>query len=374
MNIDIQDQQDVAVTQVKTPLNVSEFRHQPFPAGAANIARPSRGHSFKVILLLLLMYGLAICIPDPGLMLLSLSSPESAGVFRVSLQHLLLGCLLLCAGLTVESTRIAPASLKMLPLSSIGTWLVPAVVIGLTAIIARWFGVPDGMIYGLVLATSMPIANSSVGWTHLASGNLPLSLGMLLIATIAAPLCAPIVFNLLEILSPTNNTSPTEIFPWTKLTSFLSIWVVCPALVGLTIGLWSRKKGIVWSKQWLSRVSLTCLLLLNYINASSVLLKIRSEDVFLIGLLFVFVSNAILVTAAWFLSRRLYAPKEDAIAFSLACGLRNTGAAVVLASTIFVHDPLIIMTILLQTLVQHLVAGGLVSMLTQRERSTAVTR
>lgn len=318
------------------------------------------------------MYGLAICIPDPGLKLLSLSSPESAGIFRISLQHILLGSLLLCAGLTVESTRIAPASLKMLPLSSIGTWLIPAAVIGLTAIVARWFGVPDGMIYGLVLATSMPIANSSVGWSHLASGNLPLSLGMLLIATIVAPLFAPIVFNLLEPLALPGNTLYSETFPWTKLASFLSIWVVCPALLGLGIGLWSRKKGIVWSKQWLSRVSLTCLLLLNYINASSVLLKIRSENIFLIGLLFVFLANALLVTVAWFLSRRLYAPKEDAIAFSLACGLRNTGAAVVLASTIFVHDPLIIMTILLQTLVQHLVAGGLVSMLTQNERRSPV--
>ncbi len=278
-----------------------------------------------------------------------------------TLPQLVLGCLLFCAGLTVETARMPQIRLLRLPASILMTWLIPFITAAVLSLAAKLLGCPDGLILGVIVASVMPIANSSVGWTHLGRGNLPLILGLLIGSTLTGPLVSPWLMQALSSFGLVDDSRILSALPPGQLAWFLGFWVLIPALSGTVVGLWSRKQGIVWSALWLRRVSLTCLLLLNYLNASSTLPLIRSETLVAQGLLLVTINIVSLIVIGWAWGRWSHSDPADRVSFSLACGMRNTGAALVLAGTAFQFDPAVGLTIVLQTLLQNIFAGLLIS-------------
>ncbi len=310
---------------------------------------------------LLAVYLLAIFLPGPGTFLLSLSIP---GVFLDTpnpMSHLVLGCLLFCAGLTVETAHMPRMNLKQLPWGLLAVWVIPLLVVSTFCLVLQAIEVPSGILVGLIIAAAMPVANASVGWAHLGRGNLPLILALVLGATITAPFIAPLIIHTAAAISLPDSVRIDHILPLGKLAGFLGFCVVLPMLCGALLGLWSRRHGMVWSILWLRRVSIICLLLLNYINASAALPFITDQSLVLQGVICSAMNIGLLVLFGSLSSRCLKAGESEQISISLACSMRNTGAALVLAGGQFALDPAVIMTIVLQTLLQNVAAGILVS-------------
>ena len=63
----------------------------------------------------------------------------------------------------------------------------------------RWWSMAQstaGLLVGLALVASMPVANSSVGWTQLVRGNLALSLALVLVTIFLCPWVTPWMLRL----------------------------------------------------------------------------------------------------------------------------------------------------------------------------------
>jgi len=327
----------------------------------------ARAVCFSFLAWLLAVFLLAIFFPGPGNLLRSISFPGLLSTAPNPLSHVILGGLLFCAGLTVESARMPRLKLGTYPASLLSVWGIPFLAVLLIGSIAVPLGVNEGIILGLILAVAMPVANASVGWTHLGGGNLPLILALLLGATVMAPITAPWMTQTLAGLCLSGSTPLDGVLPLNQIARFLGFWVVLPTVVGAVVGILSRKQGIVWSVRWLRRVSLTCLLLLNYINASLALPLIKSGSIVFQGLLCSTLLIGVLLLASWFFARLLKLGPAERISLSLACGMKNTGAALVLAGTQFQDEPAVLMTILLQALLQNLCAALLVSIAVKNE-------
>lgn len=321
--------------------------------------------SMRLILALILTYVVATCLPAPGVWLHGLVLEVPVLALQVTVSNFVLACLLFCAGLTVETARMPRLSASLLSASMLTTWLLPATIGGLACLICAQLQFPTHILLGMIIAVSMPIANSTVGWTHLAGGNLPLAFALVLVGTISAPFIAPLLMQFLigNLLDP--NILNTALIPVRQLSLFLALWVVLPAMCGLATGLYSRHRGVVWSARWLRTISIGCLLLLNYLNASTALPHIRDEELVLLALGGILFVNLATVWGAWLVLRSLKISTPVAVAVTLACGMRNTGVALVLTGSQFQLDPVVVMTILIHTLVQHLVAGILTSSVTR---------
>ncbi|HWL11009.1 MAG TPA: hypothetical protein VNQ76_21550, partial [Planctomicrobium sp.] len=151
------------------PSHQSEPRHSPeLPRRDRSTSpcsiSPCRAHSFQVLFWLLTVYLLAIFFPGPGNALRSISLPGVLADAPNSLSHLVLGCLLFCAGLTVETARMPRVNLRQYPWALLLVWVVPILVVLSLCATLRLFEGSNGILLGLLIAAAMPVANSSVGW------------------------------------------------------------------------------------------------------------------------------------------------------------------------------------------------------------------
>jgi len=258
-------------------------------------------------------------------------------------------------------------NLRQYPWALLLVWVVPILVVLSLCATLRLFEGSNGILLGLLIAAAMPVANSSVGWAHLGRGNLPLTLALLLGATITAPFIAPTFIYTVAATCLPDPLRADRVLPLGQLAGFLGFWVVAPTLSGAVIGLWSRRQGVIWSALWLRRVSMICILLLNYINASAALPLIRSESLVLQGLVWTGINLTLLLFFGWLASRLLKVGKAEQVSLTLACGMRNTGAALVLAGSQFQQEPVVIMTIVLQTLLQNVFAALLIALMIRKE-------
>ena len=65
-----------------------------------------------------------------------------------------------------------------------------------------------GLLVGLALVATMPVANSSVGWTQNADGNLGLGLALVVLSILLSPWVTP---NLLSLLGMSLSASERAI-------------------------------------------------------------------------------------------------------------------------------------------------------------------
>lgn len=344
------------------------------PVSVRRVRSWLRSHSLQLLVALLLAYALAVLWPEPGILLKSLHVPGLIPGAPVTMPQLVLGCLLLCAGLTVETTAVPRIQIRSLLAFTSASLLIPLCVTGCAVTLGSGIGIPSGILLGLIVIAAMPVANSSIGWTHLAGGNLPLGLGLLLAGTLVSPIVSPLILMLLAPGVSAEPSSIQELISLRELSEFLGVWVLLPAMLGLAIGIVSRRKGVVWSAHWLRIVSITCLLLLNYMNAASALPFIQVRTVLALGLLTTLAVNLCTLTVTWLLALILKVRHEDRVALCLAVAMRNTGAALVLSGLHLQSDPNLVMTVLLHTVLQHLVAGGFVSLVEQHGPGTDSSR
>ncbi|RYF03866.1 MAG: hypothetical protein EOO40_11775, partial [Deltaproteobacteria bacterium] len=232
--------------------------------------------SRRLVWYLLASYGLAALYPDLGLWLRACSFGTirvGAASQQVSTPTLLLGVMLFNAsiatnirqlGLTFTHPRLLIASL-------LANIMIPVAFVTLLGmLLSLWpdLGQARGMMTGLAILASMPIAASSTTWVQQARGDIALSLGMVLVSTSLSPLVTPMVFWLMAHCLPAALTLNVHGLGGGDTQLFLLTAVVFPCACGLLAHQLlpaARLQRLLPSLKLISKV---CLLCLNYCNGA----------------------------------------------------------------------------------------------------------
>lgn len=283
--------------------------------------------------------------------------------------HLLLGVLLFCVGIGIrpDESRNLWRLTRSVSGGLVGSWLLPPIVLALLAAVGSLLF--DGLAWqafltGAILVAAMPPANSSSIWSELSGGPAVATISVIVLGTLVSPLATPAVVGLFGFLfggagagAQVSTASMLEVlFAFVMLPAALGIAV--RALLDATISRW------VSPLMELSRAaSLVALLLLNYVNASAALPELvsgtRTVTAGIVALLSIGLCAAVF-GAALAVSRRGESPAAgQRLSFVYVTSMKNTGAALVLAASLFPDQPLVALVPVLYTLSQHFAAAML---------------
>ena len=316
--------------------------------------------------LLLAIYVVAGLLPGPGAYIREFALRFPGGS-QERISMLLLAVLLFCAAAVIEWVQVRdllehPSTLLA---GLLAGWFGPVMlVIAAGALLPRLFGGPatDGVLVGLALVAAMPVANSSAGWTQNARGNVTLCLGLIVVSILLSPLATPNLLTLMGmVLSADDTNRVSQVVEQFSGWRFI-LWVILPSLAGACCGWFIGERRIIHFKPWFRLVTLLCILVLNYANASlaveniwksgeagvTLLAAILATAVSLVG-----IALAVIQSRACALSR----PTSLALMFSLS--MKHTGLALVLAGEFLHNEPRVILVILLTTLAQHIAAAAI---------------
>ena len=182
---------------------------------------------------------------------------------------------------------------------------------------------------GFVLSVAVPTGVTSIIWVTISRGNVPLSLAIVLIDTLLAPIIMPL---LLEVVAG------QTIHINTKSLIFDLIWmVVLPSIVGIIIN--EKTNGAIHRKlnPYLSPLSKICLFAVVMINSSAIapFIKDITLELFLV-IVVVFIISVSGYVFAYLLSKILWSDEvEMKTAFLFTAGMRNIALGVVIATTYF---------------------------------------
>jgi BASS family bile acid:Na+ symporter len=325
------------------------------------------------IWLLIGSYALAALCPTVGLWLrgLSLGEVTLAGEkTRPSLPMLMLAFLLFNAGLGVCTAELRNLRRGLAALSAglAANLAVPVAFIVAVALVLRGWPGPEQvqhLVVGLALIAAMPIAGSSAAWSQNASGNLPLSLGLVLASTFLSPMTTPVVLHSTSLLTSGRYAGMLGALASSNTGAFLSACVLLPSLLGTVSRAVVGGGRITKAKPALKLVNSINLLLLNYSNASLSLPQVVAEpDPAFLGLMLGVVTGlcAVNFLAGWAVARLVKADRAQQASLLFGLGMNNNGTGLVLASLALADHPHVLLPILCYNLLQHL-AAGLVEML-----------
>jgi BASS family bile acid:Na+ symporter len=262
----------------------------------------------------------------------------------------------------VSQIRIVSRHPLVLGAALLAVWLGPALLV----VAAGWLIPPTiegqataGLLVGLALVATMPVANSSVGWTQSAGGNLGLALALVVLSILLCPWVTPNLLNLLGMsLSASERAYCEALVGGFSGWSFI-VWVILPTFAGLACRYLFTPQRVASVASFFNLASAAALLLLNYINSAFALPAIsKSSPTLLLATagLTTALSVVGLVTAcalAWM----IYVKPVTRAALIFGLSMKHTGLALILADNVLRDEPLAILVIVLATLIQHLTAG-----------------
>lgn len=311
---------------------------------------------------LLLVYALGAMTPLVGQGSLGRAITSLGGQWPL---RLLLAVILFNAGLgtdprqfnhTLRNWRLLVAGW------AVGLILPMALVIAAMPILA-FAGAPREyfvLLLGFAVVAAMPTAGASAAWAQNAEANLALSLGLVLLSTLASPLCSAAALGLVGLLMTDDMVGRIGRIEPDMAAWFLALWVMIPALAGLTTRGCLGSARIDRLKSWLKLINLASLLLLYYLNAVLTLPNaLASHSPWVFGAAAI---GAVGLAAAVFLGGELLArglgvgrPERVSLLFGLA--LKNNGAAMVLVSTVLAAQELPLLSIIAYSLAQNIGAA-----------------
>jgi BASS family bile acid:Na+ symporter len=335
----------------------------PDPQETRRIDRAAGFIRRHILWLLVGCYALAVLLPAPGVALRGWqwSSTEFAKTPIASL--LLLAVMLFVAAILTDLKQLRVLSHHpfVLVAALAAVWIGPALLV----LAANWL-MPAavggqssaGLLVAVALVASMPVANSSIGWTQSTDGNLGLGLALVVGSILLSPWIAP---YLLGFFGRSLVESRPEIEALVNQFSgvFFIVWVILPTAAGFAARLLLTGERVDRARSWLSLASAAALLALNYLNSVLALPKAAGSPASLL------VATALLATSlaaigvllGWGIAAvfRLRAETRTALMFGLS--MKHTGLALILAGAVLGGQPLAILLIVLATLMQHLLAG-----------------
>jgi bile acid:Na+ symporter, BASS family len=319
--------------------------------------------------LLIAAYVVAGVAPVPGLRLsgVTLGRLDFLGEsLRLTMPTLLLGFLLFNAGLGVQVRQLGSLLSKpsLLLLGLAANLLVPTIFIYASSQCLRLW--PDQVeaqtiLLGLTLVAAMPIAGSSTAWSQRGSGDLALSLGLVLASTMLSPVTTPLVFQAVQPVLVADDAGVIQALGGAGTGLLLALFVMVPALCGVAVAELAGQARLTRLRSPLKLGSSLVLLMLVYANAAASLPETIAHpdpDFFALIVLTVLALCVTTFATGWAIGRwsGAGAARERALMFGL--GMNNNGAGLVVASLLLAAHPLVMLPIILYNLVQHLVAAG----------------
>jgi BASS family bile acid:Na+ symporter len=333
-----------------------------------SLARLSHFVHKQFLWLLIGSYAVAACVPSPGLWIRDVSLGEVAlagAKTRISLSMVMLGSLLLNAGLGVDPGKIR-AMLRSPGLLGAGlaaNLLIPiAFILGVTRVMAGWHNADEvqNILVGLALVASMPIAGSSTAWAQNADGELTLSLGMVLSSTLLSPLTTPLALHSVGLMATGDYADDLHELAAGGTGMFLALCVLMPSLLGIGLRRALGEARIAAARPRLKLANSAVLLILNYSNASVSLPQAIADpdpDFLAVTLAIVVGLCALAFAAGWAVSQLLKATPPQRTSLMFGLGMNNNGTGLVLASMALADHPRVMLPIIFYNLVQHLAAG-----------------
>jgi BASS family bile acid:Na+ symporter len=285
---------------------------------------------------------------------------------HVSLPTLMLGVLLLNAGLGVDTTQLRHLLRRPWPLASglAANLLIPLAYIFAVSVTLGVDHHPaevQNIRVGLALVASMPIAGSSTAWSQNANGDLTLSLGLVLFSTLLSPLTTPFSLYSVGLVTTGGYSADLHGLAVSGATgTFLAAFVIVPSVLGIVLrgGFGAQRVGR--ATPTLKLINSLALLALNYSNASASLPKaIANPDPGFLAVILVVVCSlcALAFSAGWMVSRLFRLESAGRVSMMFGLGMNNSGTGLVLATTTLADHPRAMLPIIVYTLVQNIVAG-----------------
>jgi BASS family bile acid:Na+ symporter len=326
-------------------------------------------HKYFVWLLIGTYVGAAL-LPQPGLWVRHLSITElgfKGESASLSAPTIMLALLLFNAGF--GTGRVSWSRLKE-RLSTLcagvsGNLLVPVAFVFIVSYALRWWHNEEetqNILVGLALVASMPIAGSSTAWSQNANGDLTISLGLVILSTLASPLTTPLILHAISFAASGEYSQDLRDLARNGTKLFLVLFVLVPSLLGLGIRRLISAGHAKQMAQQIKLVNLMVLLLLNYSNAAVALPRVvKAPDPDFISIVLTVVTILCLVAfgSGWAIARLLGVDRAQRIALMFGLGMNNNGTGLVLASLSLADHPRVMLPIILYNLIQHLVAAGI---------------
>lgn len=199
----------------------------------------------------------------------------------------------------------------------------------LAYLLAVVFGLNKDIALGVILVGSCPGGTASNVITHIANGDVSLSVSMTILSTLLAPLVTPLLVYLLA-------------GKWVEVSIFAMFKsVVTVILLPVLLGIFSKKispKGVEKSKDIFPLISSLAIILIiaGIIGANSE--KIRQSG--LIVLLIVMIHNALGLAGGLFIGKLAKMDYDKETALAIEVGMQNSGLAIQLATANFALNPL----------------------------------
>jgi bile acid:Na+ symporter, BASS family len=291
--------------------------------------------------------------------------PAALPAAEFTLPLVLLALLLFCAAVQTDVAKIRAIGARPWALvwGALAVWVAPVLLVLVAAVCLPLTvdrAATAGLLVGLALVASMPVANSSVGWTQLVGGNLALSLALVLFTIFLCPWVTPWLLGWLRLTL----SSTDQVYFQTLIDSFSGaffiIWVVLPTAAGLACRHAMGSERVAAIGGWISLTSVLALLLLNYLNAALALQQALRESppaVLVTTAVLAVALSAVGLAAGWLIARLMREDAETRLALMFGLSMKHTGLALLLAGVVLVHERLAVLMIVLATLAQHLVAG-----------------
>ncbi len=203
------------------------------------------------------------------------------------------------------------------------------------------------LVIGFVLLYSIPTAVVSYIWSSIYKGNGVLSLSLILIGTVLAPVVTPYAVQIISGTAVEINT--------TSMMLNLLYMVVIPSLLGVTFNTVTKGKANKSVAPYLKPFTKVALVLVIVINTSQVRGQLQWEWSLLgiLGINLVFSVGGLIL--GYFIGKPFKYSMEDRISLTYAIGLRNISAALVLAINFFPAEASI--PVLLGITTQQIVAA-----------------
>jgi len=315
--------------------------------------------------LLVACYVLAAFWPAHGLaMRLWQWKPAALGSVALPVPQFLLAVMLFSAALLTDvgHLRIVFDHPYVLAAALLAVWLGPVLLVLVAGLVVPWaidVNTRSGLLVGLALVATMPVANSSVAWAQHVGGNLGLSIALVVVSILLSPWVTPQLLTLLGM----SLSEGERLYCAALVNQFSGLffigWVILPTLAGFLCRFAFSPVRIAAAKSWVNLVSASALLLLNYMNCALALPQIRQSPVSLL------VATALLATmlsvvglcAGWLITWLMRLKPETRSAMMFGLSMKHTGLALILAGTVLSGAPIATLMIVLATLMQHLLAG-----------------
>ncbi|THF83900.1 bile acid:sodium symporter family protein [Cohnella fermenti] len=184
------------------------------------------------------------------------------------------------------------------------------------------------LVTGYVLLFAIPTGVVSVVWVTIYSGNLALTLALILIDTLLSPLLVPATLHVLM-----GTAVPIE--TWSMMKGLLWM-VVLPSLAGMLLNEWTRGNvNRTWGPPLAPFVKVG-LFSVVAINGSTIASDLKHADARLLEIVLVTLATVVLgYLIGWGVSAWRRWSLEDSIAVQFNSGMRNLSAGAVLAIQYF---------------------------------------